>query len=141
MTGKKRTRVSGLGVRMNGVSVDPAVNELLKNAVENKAALTAKQRRDRKRQKVTYDMDPAVQSALQHAAKREDTSSSQLAMLLLAFALHAYANKDEALLAALDTKTPARTPRFSWNLDIPNGWLETIENMQKEPKKRSGWGI
>ena len=138
----KQKRHSGLDIVMSGGQrLDPAIKEVLSNAVENKAALTAKQRRDRKRAKVTYDVAPPIQQAVESVAKKEDTSSSQIAALFLAFALQAYASKDEALLTALDAKVRARTPRFSWNLHLPDKWMEDIKNMRKESKKPTGWGI
>jgi len=139
----KPKRHSGLDIVMSGGQrLDPAIKEVLKNAVENKAALTAKQRRDRKRERASYDLDPFVQKALQYVAKKEDTSVSQIAGLLLAFGLREYVNSNVDLDSALmDGKTPAHTLRFSWNLGIPEDWLEDIKNMQKESKKPSGWGI
>lgn len=105
---------------------DPKIAQLLHDAVENRAALTGKQRRDRARHKATYDLPPAVQAALQQVARREDTSASQIGEFLLAFALDAYRQRNQALMAALSARHPARTPRFSFNLEVPATWRAQV---------------
>ncbi len=139
----KQKRHSGLDIVMSGGQrLDPAIKQVLKTAVENKAALTAKQRRDRKRQRASYDITSSIQGAIQYLAKKEDTSASQIVEMLLSFGLQAYVNGDVGLLSALmDSKSPAHTLRFSWNLSIPDEWMKIVENMQKQPKKPNGWGI
>ncbi len=140
----KQQRQSGLDVVLSkGQRLDPSIKQLMKTAVKNKAALTAKQRRDRKRKRATYDVDPAIHQALQRIAKHEDTSASQVAEFLIAVGLLEYAKGNDDLLSALlDGRSLAHTMRFSWNLSIPEAWLQIIKNIQKqEAKKPTGWGI
>ena len=41
-------------------------------------------------------------------------------------ALDAYSRKEPVLLTALDKRERTRTPRFSWNLVIPEKWQEAV---------------
>ena len=138
-----RVRFSGLSA---GRGADPAVQDLLNGAVENRAALTRKQRRDRQRKRMAYDLDPAVIDAVRRAARTEDTSASQLVNFLLAYALHAYAQGEGELATPLyEGKEGSRSPRFAWNLSVPAAWLESIQallrNGPKPPSKSRGWGV
>lgn len=115
-----KIRVGGLGK----VQVDPAVASMLREAEINRAALTKKQRADRKRIRVIYDLTPELKAAIEAEAKRQGTSASQLAAFLLAFAVReARAGNEEISTALRDGKTPSRTMKFEWNLDAPEGWL------------------
>lgn len=118
--------------RIPGLRTDPKISELLQGAVENRAALTQKQKRDRSRQKATYDLSPALQDAISAVAKREDTSSSQIVSIFLAYALDAYLRKDAALTAGMAERTHAATPRFSWNLHTPPAWTAAVESLAAE---------
>jgi len=113
------------GERKGGVGIDPAVAQWQAEAATNLAALTAKQRKDRQRVRVKYDLDPAQKAAVETAARTEETSASQLAAFLLAFALREYHAGNAELRSALDAgKTPSRTPHFARNLDAPSAWTE-----------------
>lgn len=113
--------------RKGGLRIDPGVREWLQEAARNPAAMTAKQRWDSRRQKATYDLPTHIQEAVKAVARKEDTSASQVVEMLLAYALVAYARGEEELKGAFwDNKTPARTPRFSWNLELPEAWRERI---------------
>jgi hypothetical protein len=112
-------RVGGL----KKANIDPAVADWLKDAQTNKAALTKKQKRDGKRLRVIYDLTPELKTAIEVEAKRQGTSASQLAALLLAFAVkEARAGNDEIKAALADGKSPSRTMRFEWNVDAPESW-------------------
>ena len=131
---RQRKKYSGL---------DPAVaGYLKKDAVENKAALTPKQKRDRKRKRVMYDIDPTVKEVVQLLAKREDTSASQLVELLIVYGIRAYLRGDSELqeALALETRTHANTLRFNWNLHIPEEWLLALEAYLSEVQKPKKWG-
>lgn len=112
--------------RISGLRPDPAIASLLRTSVENRAALSARQKLDRTRTKATYDLDPVLQEACTALAKEWDTSTSQAVALCLAYALDAYSRKEPALLTALDKRERTRTPRFSWNLVIPEKWQEAV---------------
>ena len=131
---RQQKRYSGL---------DPAVaGYLKKDAVENKAALTPKQKRDRKRKRVMYDIDPTIKEVVQLLAKREDTSASQLVELLIVYGIRAYLRGDEELqeALALETRTHANTLRFNWNLHIPEEWLLALDAYLAEAQKPKKWG-
>ena len=115
-------RVGGLGK----VAVDPAVASMLKGAAVNTAALTKKQRRDRKRVHVMYDLKPETKRAIVETARKQGTSASQLAAFLLEFGVKELCAGNPELAAALrDGKSASRTMKFSWNLDAPDDWLPT----------------
>jgi len=107
------------GQRQGGMSIDPGVKQWVREAPPNLAALTAKQRQDRARVRVKYDLKPELKAAIEQAAEAEETSSSQLAGFLLSWAMRAYRAGDAELRAALKAgKSPARTPRVSYNLEF-----------------------
>lgn len=116
--GKKRERVGGLRTRL-----DPAVREWLNDAAENPAALTAKQRWDRKRKKATYDLPPQIIKAINIIAQRERCSASNLVAVLLLHGLRLYGNNE------IDVSNYARfshSPRFENTLRIPMEELKEI---------------
>ena len=75
-------RVGGLAK----AKVDPAVADWLKDAQTNKAALTKKQKRDMKRVRVKYDLDPKLKTLIEAKAKRVGTSAAQLASFRVTYA-------------------------------------------------------
>lgn len=112
-------RVGGL----KKANVDPAVADWLKDAQTNKAALTKKQKRDMKRVRVKYDLDPKLKGLIEAKAKRIGTSASQLAAFLLEYAAWKMAAGDAEIREALvDGKSPSATMKFEWNLDAPEAW-------------------
>lgn len=114
-------RVGGL----SKANVDPAVADWLEDAQTNKAALTKKQKRDGKRIRVIYDLTPDLKLAIEIEAKRQGTSASQLAALLLAYAVKEARSGNAEIKAALsDGKSPSKTMRFEWNIDAPESWSE-----------------
>ena len=132
MSNRQRKKYSGL---------DPAVAGYLKEgAVRNKAAMTAKQRRDMQRKRATYDMEPVVKAVMEQIAKREETSASQVAEIFLAFAVRAYLRRDPELLQALENRTRANTPRFQFDLHLPKEWFLALETYLAEAQKPKKWG-
>lgn len=114
--------------RKGGLRVDPAVTEFQKKAALNTAALTRKQRRDRRRVVAKYDFPPEVKTAVEKIAAEESTSYSQVAALLLAYAICMYAQGDPEIVAVFqENREPARTPRFEWNIEIPETWTRVLE--------------
>ena len=79
--------------------------------------------RDSERIRVKYDLDPELKAVIERIAKREDTSASQIAQLLLGWAVQMYAKDNQKLLASISNcKLRSRTPRFGWNLRLPRRW-------------------
>lgn len=114
-------RVGGLAK----ANVDPAVADWLKDAQTNRAALTKKQKADRKRVRVKYDLSPELKSVIEREAKRIGTSASQLAAFLLEFAMKEARGGNAEIKAALaDGRTPSATMKFEWNLDAPKSWRD-----------------
>ena len=121
--------------------LDPAVaSYLTKDAVPNRAAMTARQKRDRRRIRATYDMSSALKGVIEEIARREETSASQIGEMFLAYAVRAYLRKDPELAKALDVRERANTPRFSWDLHLPEEWLLTLESFLSEAQKPRKWG-
>lgn len=107
--------------------VDPAVQQFMRGAATNPAALTPKQRRDRKRLRTIFDIEPELKAAIEHIADQESTSASQVAAMLMAYAARSYAVGNDAIRAAFhQDRTPARTPRFEWMIAVPDEWLTEI---------------
>lgn len=120
-----RPRVGGLS------GIDPDVAAFQKTAAQNPAALTKKQRRDRKRLRTIFDIEPELKAAIEHIAARESTSASQVAAMLLAYGLRTYARADAELREAFrEDRTPARTPRFEWMISAPETWFSEIETFR-----------
>ncbi len=123
---ERRGGLSGAG------NVDPAVSEWQKNAAENKAALTNKQKRDRARKDLQVKLDlasPLRKAALELIAEQEQTSVSQAGNLLLAWAMTRYFEGDAEIRDAFyEGHEPARTPRFVWNVQEPETWARLLDN-------------
>jgi hypothetical protein len=109
--------------RVGGLRLDPAVSEWQRTAATNAAALTKKQRKDRQRIRVKYDMPPALKERIVQAAKEEGTSASQLAAFLLTWAMDRWEDPDHPVGVELrelvdEAKFPSRSLRIEWNLDL-----------------------
>ena len=141
MSRKKDKRISFSGLDIKGLDSDVRAT-LLQGAVTNKAALTAKQRRDRQRTRVRYDISPTVKAAVEQIAKKEDTSASQIGEMLLAYGLLAYLRREDDLMQAMsvNTRKRSRTPRFYWDMELPQEWLLALEAYLTEAKKPQKWG-
>jgi hypothetical protein len=108
--------------RIGGLHVDPAVSDFQKNAAPNLAALTRKQRADRLRVRVKYDLPPAMKEAVEEGARQVDTSASQFAMFLLGFALDQLPKNSNLRKVLHDAKVTTHSIRFSYNLELPDSW-------------------
>jgi hypothetical protein len=62
-------------------------------------------------------------------AQKEDTSTSQIAGIFLAYAVAQYQQKEVRLGEGMAERLLSRTPRFSWNLQIPPDWLQAVETV------------
>jgi hypothetical protein len=117
--------------RQGGLRIDPAVAAFQQQAAVNPATVTRKQRADRVRTRIHIDVDEVMKRALEQVAgwEREDTSLSQVCEMFLAYGLQAYASGVADVRQAFKAhREPARTPRFGWNVEIPETWLSEVEH-------------
>jgi hypothetical protein len=106
--------------RVGGLRLDPEVQALVDGAAVNVAALTAKQRRDRKRIRIRLDVPAWLKAALAADAADAGTSANQLGAFLLAWVLREY-RRDPCLQEAVrDAKRLSRNLRVSWDLEVPD---------------------
>jgi len=116
------------GLKRQG-GLDPAVAAWQRKAATNTAAMTGKQRRDRERVRVKYDVPATLKGAVEAIGKRQGTSASQAAAVLLGWAVMRYAERAEGLRAVFDEgKAVSRTPRFEWNVALPEHWDSVFES-------------
>lgn len=114
MTDKKRE-----GGMPGGVDHD--VKRWAEDAAENVSALTEKQKRDRARVRGRYDIPAWLKAEVDKAAKRYETSASQLAMLLLAWGLKDLKGGNRELLSAIqDHRALSQSLRFRYDLEVPS---------------------
>lgn len=98
--------------RRRGLTIDPKVAQLLEDSVENRAAQTKKQRRDRIRTKATYDLSPDAQALVQKITALEESSASQVVEWLLVFACNEYLRANPEVLVGFQEKRSLCTWRF-----------------------------
>lgn len=118
--------------RVGGLQVDPAVLEWQQQAASNPATLTRKQRADRQRIRVKYDMPIALKIALRQIGEREGTSASQAASALLCWAAEQYIAGHEQARACFAEKSPARTMQFDWNIEISERRVSVLESFRHD---------
>lgn len=108
--------------RKGGLKVDPAVADFQRRAAVNSAALTKKQRRDRKRVAVRYDLsDIEVKAAIEGVAAEVGTTASQVGEfgLMVFLAMWEAEGEDGALHRAVYACIePSRSMRFEFNVNL-----------------------
>ena len=109
--------------RRGGLRVDPAVAEWQRTAAENVAALSRKQRRDRRRVRVRLDMPPGLKERIEAAAQAEGTSVSQLGAFLLNWLMAHYEDPESEIGGELrarveGARAPSRSMKIEWNLEF-----------------------
>jgi len=107
--------------RVGGLRADPEVLAWQEQAATNIGALTKKQRQDRKRVRVKYDVSAQLKDRVEAAAKAEGTSASQLAGFLLEWAMTHWEDEESEIGRVLrdlvdEAKIPSRSMRIEWNL-------------------------
>lgn len=107
--------------RKGGLRQDPEVEQWLATAADNPASLTKKQRQDRQRVRVRYDVPQWLKDAIHKIAQDNTTSDSQAGALLLAYAVRKYFDNDTELVDAFFANCePSNTLRFDTNIAIPH---------------------
>lgn len=108
---------------------DPDVKAWLDEAAENRSALTEKQRRDRERVRGRYDMPRWLKEAVDEAADVYETSASQMAATLLAWALKDLNEGDGELRKVIEgNRALSRSLRFRYDLEIPSSLENATRN-------------
>jgi hypothetical protein len=79
------------------------------------------------RPRVKYDLPLWIKEQIEDTAHSQaiDTSASQLAAYLLAYALHQLRIRPDLTTRLLQARSPARSLKFSANLNIPHDWRPT----------------
>jgi hypothetical protein len=130
--------LKGLAERQKSAALpaaDVENRDWLSTAATNTGALTAKQRYDLKRVRAYYDLhDQAIDDAIAAIAAEMGTSKSQVASFFLALGLHEYlnSNSERTWNTLVDGKTPARTLRYEWDVELPDAWIEEIRAFLKD---------
>ena len=121
--------------RVGGLRVDPDTKAWMDDAAENTAALTKKQKKDRRRVRLRIDCEryPWLKEAVEAAAYHHSTSASQMAAFLLAWGLRLWEQSDSELTdELLSHLRESKTLRFDRNLDIPQSVERVIRARLEE---------
>jgi DNA-binding transcriptional LysR family regulator len=120
--------------------LDPAVADLLANMeqkqVESQMSRSERRKRNRERAKiaarrdarVTYDLPPALRQHMKKMAEKEHLPASQLVTLALIRFL------EDVKQGEIDLgvyKEPSESPRYDWNLVIPEEMLHSALKTKK----------
>jgi hypothetical protein len=123
--------------------LDPAVADLL-SGMEQKQSLQQLSRKERQKknkehakitarreQRATYDLPPAIRQQIKQMAEVNAVPASQIVTLaLIRFILDINAGRVDLG----DYKQPSRSPRYEWNLVLPENMMGD-ENRKKRPPK------
>lgn len=123
--------------------LDPMVADLL-SGMEQKQAESQLPRREREKkvrerakiqarrdQRATYDLPPGLRIRIKELAEEERLPASQLVTLAL---IRFLSDLDGRRVDLSDFKQPSRSPRYDWNLVLPEEWIG------KKGRKRVGGG-
>ena len=109
--------------------IDPAVADLLSGMErrDTESHLPAKERKkvikernkiqSRKENRVTYDLPPKLRQVIKETAEKEGIPASQMVTLALYKFMEQYHNKE---LDLGQYKEMSKSPRYDWNLVIPD---------------------
>lgn len=126
-------------------TLDPAVADLLAGMElrQSEAQLPRKEREKkarerakiqaRREQRATYDLPPAVRQRIRQISEDERVPASQIVTLALARFLQSYTSGESGLN---DLKRPSRSPRYDWNLTLPEELLAESAARKKVPVRR-----
>jgi hypothetical protein len=112
--------------------LDPAVAELL-SCMEQRQAEAQLPRKEREKkvrerakiqarrdQRATYDLPPGIRSRIKELAEEERLPASQLVTLAL---IRFLSDLDAGRVDLAELKHPSRSPRYDWNLVLPEEWV------------------
>ena len=127
--------------------LDPSVADLLKD-MEQKQAEQQMPRKDREKRarertkiqarrerRVTYDLPPLLRQRIEELAKKERIPASQVVALALARFLQDLTN---GRVEISPYKQPSRSPRYDWNLVLPE---ELLPEAPPPPKRKKVGGV
>lgn len=127
--------------------LDPSVADLLKD-MEQKQAEQQMPRKDREKRarertkiqarrerRVTYDLPPLLRQRIEELAKKERIPASQVVALALARFLQDLA---AGRVEISPYKQPSRSPRYDWNLVLPD---ELLPEAPPPPKRKKAGGV
>ncbi|RLB21951.1 MAG: hypothetical protein DRG71_07670 [Deltaproteobacteria bacterium] len=127
---KRKTRVGGL----KGAQLDPAVQEWLDTAAENKAALTPKQLRDRRRKRAAYDLPMVLIEAINTIAKWEKCTASGFVAVLLLYGLKLYSKNH--IVIPDEYVCDSRSPQYEKVLRISESDLNFLSAFVEEMSEK-----
>jgi hypothetical protein len=122
--------------------LDPAVADLLTGMEQKQAEYMlprrARLKKSREQAKIaarrelraTYDLPPALRQRVRLVAEKERLPASQLVTLAL---VRFFADLDDAKVDLAEYKQPSRSPRYDWNLVLPEDSLAS----PRSPRKKS----
>jgi hypothetical protein len=112
--------------------LDPAVANLLSD-MEQKQAEAQLPRREREKkvrerakiqarrdQRATYDLPPGLRARIKDMSDEERLPASQIVTLALVRLL---SDLESGRVSLSDFKQPSRSPRYDWNLVLPEEWV------------------
>ena len=95
----------------------------LDRSTQRKLARQARERekiRARREQRVTYDLPPLIRQRIKELAEEQRVPASQIVTLALARFLR---ELDDEKVDLTPYKRPSRSPRYDWNLELPERLL------------------
>ena len=120
--------------------LDPAVASLLPDMEhrQSDAALPRRERekkarerakiRARREQRATFDLPPALRQRIMDLAEAERLPASQLVTLAL---VRLFQDLSAGSLDLAPFKQPSRSPRYDWNLSLPDELLAVLSQKQR----------
>jgi hypothetical protein len=135
---KKRNAPRIGGLQGADLEPAPAMEEMAQHTTQDHAGLSPKQQRDKHRVRLRPDVDPAVKTAVELAAAEYQTSVSQMANFLLAYAATLYYQNDPRLLDELDQcLVNARAIHHTYDVDLDAKLRPEGAGKETEPTQKS----
>ena len=123
--------------------LDPAVADLL-SGMEQKQSFQQLSRKERQKknkehekitarreQRATYDLPPLIRQKIKDMAEKNAVPASQIVTLAL---LRFMADLSEGRVDISEYKQPSRSPRYDWNLVLPESLIPEDNQKKRAPK-------